>query len=776
MPSRTLFAGVFAISFSTLVLELTLTRVFSATMFYHFAFLAISVALFGTAAAGVILYVVQSRITREDLGRWLALFAAGFAATALLTVVAMLRFPIQPHLGGANFLRVTIIYCTAALPFFCAGAVITLAFRHFAAEAGWLYACDLLGAAAGCLALIPLLNALGAIDVVLFAAAVAACAAVAFAATASRAVQGSVSAAAIAFVALLIANHATHALDLHSFKGLPSEGMLFSKWNSFSHVTVRGSLADPEVGIEIDADASTPIYRGGPNLAADPFRIDDFALQLRPHGDVLVIGPGGGKEVRRATQVGARRITAVEVNPIIANDVMSREPFRSYSGDVYHQPGVRLIVDEARSFIRRSPERYDVIQADMVDTWAATAAGAFALTENNLYTVEAFRDYFEHLKDGGVLTITRWYSSPPDQVLRLASLTRAMMADLGVPAADRSILIIRAPARDGLPPVATFLVKRGAFTDGETDVAERTARGAGFDVLYSPRTRPPGPLTALITAPDPSVVWNAAPRNITPTYDNSPFFFFSVRLTDTSAALTGDAQWRRTNLGTFVLVSLLGVSSVLLLLFVFAPLLVRAQGDAGTPPLPFIAYFACLGAGFMLIEVALLQKFILFLGHPVYALTVVLFSLLCFSGLGSWASRRMGERLLPRVLLGVAVIGVVYVGTLSPIFYSLVTLPIAWRVLITGALLAPGAFLMGMPMPLGLRLLAGRGAHLIPWAWGVNGAMSVTASVLALSIALATGFNQALLAGVVAYLAALLVIRRSSNGSERAGVSVSAAG
>ncbi len=433
---------------------------------------------------------------------------------------------------------------------------------------------------------------------------------------------------------------------------------------------------------------------------------------------------------------------------------------------MYGQPRVRLIVAEARSFIRRSPEHYDVIQADMVDTWAATSAGAFALTENNLYTVEAFRDYVEHLRDGGILTITRWFSSPPDQVLRLVTLTRAMMTELALPDSGGSIIIVVAPGEGGLPPVATFLFKRGAFTPAEVDAVERTSRAAGFDVLYSPHTRPPGALTALITSTDPSAIWDAAPRNIAPTYDNSPFFYNSVHLTGAAAAFSGDAQWRRTNLGTFMLMSLLAVSSVLVAVFIFAPLLLRAHRGAGTPPLPFIAYFACLGAGFMMIEIALLQKFILFLGHPVYALTVVLFSLLAFSGLGAWTSRRIGEsriaRILPRVLLGVAAAGCVYVAVLSPLFYAFVALPIVWRALIAVALLGPGAFLMGMPMPLGLRLLAGRGAHLIPWAWGVNGAMSVTASVVALVVALATGFNQALLAGVVAYLCALLFISRLS--------------
>src|SRR5688572_30174940 len=232
----------------------------------------------------------------------------------------------------------------------------------------------------------------------------------------------------------------------------------------------------------IDADAATEVTRGGTDLVRHAYlagRIEALAWHLRPGAKALILGPGGGNDVVTALLFGAREVTAVEVNPIIARDLMSSEPLRSYSGALFEQPGVRLVVDEARSFIRGSPEKYDLIQGTMVDTWAATAAGAFALTENHLYTVEAFKDYVAHLAPDGVLSMTRWYLEPPDQLLRLVSLARTTLDELGLgPAAER-IIVVRGPTEEGTERApATFLMKASPFTPAEVDRVEtEAARG-----------------------------------------------------------------------------------------------------------------------------------------------------------------------------------------------------------------------------------------------------------------------------------------------------------
>src|SRR5262249_18833532 len=359
-------------------------------------------------------------------------------------------------------------------------------------------------------------------------------------------------------------------------------------------------------------------------------RIQALAYRLKHEADVLIIGPGGGEDVMTAQAFGMRQITSVEVNPIIARDVMSSEPFKSYSGSVYQQHNVTLVVDEGRSFIRRSPQKYDVIQATMVDTWAATAAGAFALTENNLYTVEAFKDYIEHLTDDGVLTMTRWYLDPPDQLLRLISLTRVAMADLGISNPPRHILMLAdAHVYDGRRP-ATYLFKRSEFTDDEIELVRAAARGNGFQSLYWPGWSPnsllaESPFVGLIETPDPSPLWKSSQNNIDPTWDNNPFFFNSVRLGNLRNVLKGPDEWSKTNLGTLVLFALVFITGGAVIAFIVGPLILARSRDlqaasaglaAPSSRLAYLAYFLSLGGGFIVVEVAMFQKFILFLGHP----------------------------------------------------------------------------------------------------------------------------------------------------------------
>jgi hypothetical protein len=455
------------------------------------------------------------------------------------------------------------------------------------------------------------------------------------------------------------------------------------------------------------------------------------------------------------------------VNPLVARGVMSSEPFRSFSGRLYEQPGVRLVVDEGRSFLRRSDERYDLVLGTMVDTWAATAAGAFALTENNLYTREAFRDYLARLAPGGVLSLTRWYQTPPDQLLRILSLGRVVLAERGVRDPGRHFIVVRGKQEGGQPlATATVLLKAEPFTDDEVAGAEAFAERSGFEVLYTPRTRPDNDLARLVEAPDPEAFWDAFSSDVSPPTDNRPFFFQSARPSQVFSRRWSRGEWRRTNLGTLVLFGVVGISALVVALFILGPLLLARRRLAATRGrLPFLLYFAALGAGFIVVEVVLVQKCVLFLGHPVYALTVVLFAVLLWSGIGSWLAGRVRDEDAPRalrtMLLAVAGLVVVAAFGLAPIFYALVQLPAPLRILITVLSLAPLGLALGMPMPTGLRLLAGRAPELIPWAWGVNGAASVLGSVAAIALAMRWGFDVALLTAAALYVTAMLLAARA---------------
>jgi predicted membrane-bound spermidine synthase len=766
------FAGVAVVSACVLMLQLTLTRLFSATMYYHFAFLAISVALFGSAASGVLLYLGQERVSAVATGRLLSAAAALFAVATVAALLVVLGNPISPvEPAATTFARLARVYAATAVAFLCAGGVISLAVMRFAADVSRLYLFDLSGAAAGCLLLIPVLDALGAVNTVLAVSVLATLAALVFARGTGLVWPVAVGALAAGLALLLADNLRTGRLDVRHAKGLDESGnVIFSRWNSFSRVTVWGSLANDTALIMIDADAATEVTRGGSDLARHAHlgeRVESLGWHLRPGAKALILGPGGGNDVIAARLFGAREITAVEVNPIIARDLMSQEPLRSYSGRLFEQPGVRLVVDEARSFIRGSRERYDLIQGTMVDTWAATAAGAFALTENHLYTVEAFRDYLAHLTPDGILSMTRWYLEPPDQLLRLAAVARTALEEeeRGAVPAGAHVMVVRGPAEEGTDRApATFLLKRAPFTPGEVERAEAVAERNGFGVLYSPRTRPPNAFTALLESPDLEALWAAMPRDLTPTRDNSPFFFHTARLRDLGAVLAGGEEWRKNNLGTFVLAGLLALTVLATGSFVAGPLALTRLGvlRRTRAPLRWLVYFACLGAGFIVVEVALVQKCILFLGHPTYSLAVVLFALLLFSGVGSRLSgaipaRDVGRRLLA-VLAVVAVLVTAASVVLSPLFAALVHLARPWRIAVAVAALAPLGLAMGMPLPAAVRLLDREAPDMIPWAWGLNGAASVLGSVGALAVALSAGFNQALLTAAALYVAALGVV------------------
>ncbi len=772
MNRRLIFLGISLITLSVLMLELSLTRLFSATMYYHFAFMAISLALFGSGASGVFIYIVQRGLKPERTGQWLSAATILFALSNLFSLYVILANPLTFETGPENYYRLARIYGACALPFFFAGCAVTLAITRLAKEISKLYLFDLAGAAVGCLLLIPVLNTIGAINIVLLVSALGALAGLlfGFATEGSRAAAVCSLLVATGLAGLVVYNSSTHWIDIRKSKGFEEKRVLYSKWNSFSRITVEGSF-DQLVEIKIDADAATGISKDASNseIHQDALgALSALAHNLKRGANVLIIGPGGGNDVMAARVFGQKHITAVEINPIIAHDVMSSEPFKSYSGSIYQQPDVRLVVDEGRSFIRNSNDRYDIIQATMVDTWAATAAGAFSLSENNLYTVEAFKDYATHLTHDGALTMTRWYFEPPDQLLRLITLTRVMMTELGISNPARHIMLVRDPRSGYDRTPATYIFKRSEFTDDEVRAIEGVAESNGFQLLFTPLTRPSNSFTQIIEAADPAAVWAGFESNVAPTRDNNPFFFNSVRPANLWRVIEGTTgEWQKTNLGTSILFALFGITSVLVLLFIIGPLVLvrgRALATGVRTKLSYLLYFACLGAGFIIVEVAMIQKFILFLGHPVYSLAVVLFSVLAFSAIGSSLSGHIDEERLNRALLKVLLLLValvfIYIVTLPPIFYGLVGLARGIRILLAVVLMAPLAMVMGMPMPIGIRILARNAPEIIPWAWGVNGATSVMGSVAALVIAILTGFNQALLVGAGLYVLALVFMVR----------------
>jgi SAM-dependent methyltransferase len=776
-PSRRQLGGVALVSATLLMIELCLTRIFSVVMYYHFAFLAISIALFGLSASGVFAFLARRRLDRHATDSLLTRHSIIYGVSTIVALFVLVRLRVGLNYSPRNLQLMLAIYGLAALPFFSGGLVITIAVSRLAARISSVYAADLIGAAIGCLALIPLLDRLGAPGVVLTASALAFVAAILFA-PARRRRQVAAASAAVMLLPLIGQITGRAAFDVTDTKGHQGDRVLFSKWNSFSRVGVyerthgdwslssayTGPLPDTRF-MDIDSAASTPILHAAADLSNVQYlryELTALAYQLKNGApfSALVIGPGGGRDLVSALVFGAARVDGVEINPIIANDVM-RGRFREFSGGLYTNPRVHITVDDGRSFVRRSTDHYDVIQASLVDTWAATAAGAYTLTENTLYTVEAFNDYLDHLKPDGVLTITRWAMDG----LRLVSLAQAACEARGWDARSRLAVVQH-------DRVATFLLKKSAFT--REDVARLSAivDDLHFDLLYAPYEEPRGAVASdsaqdgmevapndyarLIRATDREAFYDRFPQDIRPTTDDRPFFFHTTKLKDQFQVAFGRSMLFGNGLSA--LLTLLGISTALVVLFIVVPLAVtfRARPERW---LSWLIFFGALGAGFMLIEVAVLQRFVLLLGHPVYSLTVTLFSLLLGTGIGArWSRRFDAGRLRGTTCVAVAAIAMAAVAVIvvvTPVVAWAIPLSRGARILVAAAMLVPIGVALGLPMPSGIRLLSARAPEMVTWAWGINGALSVLGATLAIFIAMNWGFRLTLVSSSVVYLIGL---------------------
>jgi len=752
---------------ATLLLELSLTRIFSVVFYYHFAFLAISIALFGLGAGGVFSYVVSgwNGSLFLKLGRLSLL-------NGLLVVLALIA--VLSQTGGLSNLRLLLVYFATSLPFFVSGSIVSLAISETVEKVDRVYFFDLCGAAGGCLLLVPLLNHLGGPGTVLSVAVLfAAAAAVWHHMAGSRRGRAGSVACALALVAFVFVNGASKLLDVRYAKGQKLKHEIFVKWNSFSRIALATGDDSGMPMIYIDADASTGIANFDFAHLTARERHDlleqgpALPYNLRPGARTLIIGPGGGWDVARALASGSHDITGVEINPIIATTIM-RQKFPALSRNLYLRPDVHIVVEDGRSFVRRSGEKYQVLQATLVDTWASTAAGAFALSENNLYTTDAFADYLSHLTGDGIAAFTRWGFEPPRESLRLVALAMEALRRLGENAPWRHVIVGREGSVQGWGARDTVLIARQPLSPADIERAHAALRAAAMQEVYLPGLTP-GPgngseFAALLRSRDPRAYEREYPFDISPVTDNRPFFFYTVQPRDLWAFLTSaarDTADYKINRAVPLLFGLMAVSLVATLIILALPpaiLGARLPRQKGVPA--FLLFFLFIGAGYILIEVALIQKFVLFLGHPTYALTVVIFSMLVSSGLGSYFSRHWLRRpdALPRALAVIAVLVAALAALTSSILAGLVGLPLALKMLLTIAMLAPPGFVMGMPFPTGLRLLEEWHKPSLRWAWSLNAAASVLGSVGALVCAIYLGLVQTLLVGGCLYLAALAVL------------------
>ncbi|HMB68061.1 MAG TPA: hypothetical protein VKU85_02075, partial [bacterium] len=458
----------------------------------------------------------------------------------------------------------------------------------------------------------------------------------------------------------------------------------------------------------------------------------------------------------------------VDVNPKTVE--LIRGKYAQFAGGVFQRDEVELVVSEGRHFLTRDDRKFDVIQMSGVDTYSALAAGAYALTENFIYTREALHQYLDHLKPGGVVNITRPLLRPPRETLKLAVTWVDVLTERGKPNPEAHVIILAGQGQGSFfgVPWGLTMVKESPFTESEVATVENWAAAREFTVAYAPFGRGRGKLANYLTAsPDKrDRILAEDPREMAPATDDRPFFFHFYPWRDlfTFQWLAADEDDPQLSIAVILMLATLIMVTVLSAVFILLPLARHRLPKADAPRAAAFAYFASLGLGFILIELALLQKLTIFLGGPTYTMAVTLFAVLFFSGFGSLASRRLAADPVRLISVSVPVLAVLAVAaslTFGPVTDRLLGLSHAGRIAAAVAMVAPLGFFMGMPFPAGLLILNRRQPELTPWAWGINACMTVMGTVLCIMLSTAYGFGRTMQVGAVVYVVGWLAFSLS---------------
>jgi hypothetical protein len=746
------YAAIAAVSAAVLLFEVLVTRILSVTLSYHFAFLTVSLAMLGLAAPGVWFSMTAPRPAALRVSLYLSAVALPVSVLAIV------------HLGAARLQDVAFWIVIMLLPLLALGsAICLLLLRARAGRVSRIYAADLAGAAAGALLAVPLLHGLPTPAVVAALGLLPLLAA--------WLVERRVPATSIVYAAALAASviwGEPYRLHYTRFS-IETRPPVYERWTATARITIfdqrlqdflgwgiglryRNTGVVPHLWLDQDGSAGTPILqyrRGDPYPAHLAYDVVSAAYQLTQARTACIIGGGGGRDILKALQGGATSVDVVELNPYTV-DAVSRV-FADYSGDPYHLPGVHAVVGEGRNYFSRSRASCDVMEVSQIDTFAASAAGAYALTENSLYTVESIQMLFSRLSDHGVLSISRWASGPAwPEAVRLVLLEMEALKQLGVGDPRGHLAVL---ASGGTANVLLFRQPLDAATIAAVGAV---ATERGYVPLWPmlPGRTPDVPLTRALTHGPGELT--ALGYDMSPPTDNRPFFFQTLDFVrgSTRVALLGTGEREQS---VVLLRQLVLVLSGLTLVLVFAPMAAKGSLPRGPHLGRHTLFFASLGFGFMFVEIPLLQRLAIYLGHPSYATTVVLGSLLTGAGTGAWLAGRVTPRRQPLVMAAVPLlVGVAGFGLLWAARHTIAE-PFAVRATLAAVTLAVAGAVMGLALPMGMANFDDADRS---WFWAVNGATSVLASVLAIVVALVAGFTTVLWCSVVAYGVAALTLPR----------------
>jgi len=790
--------GLFLVSAAVLALQVLQTRVLSVQMWHHHSYMVVTMTLLGFAAAGSLVTMVPA-LLRGDVERRMGVAGLLFFASTILGFVVLARTADRAAemTAQGSYFALSLFYSYLLLPYFFGGLVVTLALSA-ARDVHKLYFVNLTGSALGAWAFIAVITPIGGERLLVLCASTGALSGAVLLWRAS-ALWRAASALSLAAGAVLFwgapdwlhVKVASNKAETDLLANTPGAEVLDSRWTPLCRLDVvrvpdQNGIPQP-IRIFQDGDAITVMHSDASweheahaslnTLAYLPHTARMAAGGPRP--DALVIGVGGGIDLRFGLAQGANHVLGVEINPETVR--LMREDFRDFNGGIYDrrvevEPGVfqqtDVEVGEGRSTLRRKEDRYDVIELSGTDTYTAGNAGAYVLSESYLYTSEALEEYFAHLKPGGTLGIIRLAYDPPRESLRLFAIALTALRERGVEKpSQHAAVVFHEQAHPSTGEIVRFAC--GVFSpDPLPDDANALYAQAGlvpdYRCAYAPGLEIDNEFTQLAAAIDAGTeeaFYDAYHWDVRPVNDDSPFFF---NFHHWSSLLSEDEKANEWNeltggpIGLRILGTLLMQTTLLTALLVVVPLLFLKRKGLATPAAGrHLVYFLCLGAGFMFLEISTAQRLVLFLGHPTYSLTVTLSSFLFFAGLGSLFARRFNARPAHALRLIVPLLAVligVYGVLIEPLTGALLHLPLAGRIACSVALLAPLNFLMGMPFPIGLARLQRLAPNLVPWAQGANGGASVIASILCIVVAMESGFRTVSFAALAMYAIGALAV------------------
>jgi hypothetical protein len=796
VPDRLHFLAISALALSMIVIQILLSRICSVMFYYHFAFGAVTLTMLGITLGALKVHTNPQRFIPSaldcELSRHCFSAAMFFAAGTLILVDFSGRLLSLAKTGGAGeFVYDLIIWGGCAIGlygflkgFAAIGVSVTLLLTYFPGHTGRLYAVDLASAALGCIAVIAALHLLDPISIILLLAATLTTVGWLFAArTAPFWRPRAIGNAAIVFGLLFAGQSASYLSGSPLFKArigkfAPLEDLVFERWNTYSHVGIYpdpfrtpfgwgfGTALDEkkykdveQYWLKIDADAGTVLTRFDGDLAKTEYLkydVINLGYHLRKIERSGIIGVGGGRDVLSALTFGVPKITGIEINPAIFEAL--NKSFGAFTGRLGSYPNIELINAEARSYINSHDSTFGMIQISLIDTWATTAAGGLGLSENKLYTREAWQEFLEHLNTDGMLTVSRWFirGRHHGEFYRMLSVANEALTALD-PGSNVRGHVLAANANS----IVTAVISKRPFSEAEIQNFLGVCQRYGFTPLMTPHLSFDAVSDVIMSGKVPDSFYASQPLDFSASTDDRPFFFNMARFSDVFSKQTDSADNRQNNIAIPVLFFLAAATAAALACAALVPIrrLYREGKESFGDSTYFAIYFICIGLGFMFVEMSMMQRLMIFLGHPVYGLSVILFTMLLFSGIGSYFVKlenlRASTYVLRPVLLIVSLLATLEL--MPAVIARAAHFGIMPRIFISVALLIPISIFMGMMFPLGICAAKKKGSGVLPWFWALNGVASVCASILSMVVSMSFGIGAAFAVGVLCYVPCLLI-------------------